>query len=126
MISYTDKITYSIKKKIVKFPLISKENPIENIKKDCYIIIALEKKEIIGYILLEKPIDSLCFNIQYLEVEKNYQNKGIGTKLMDKIINYIKEKKGDKITLISLGNSGSFFRKFGFIKKKGFLMELIL
>ena len=125
-IRYTDKINSDIKDQIVKFLLISKGFPNENIEKNfCYIIVALNHQEVIGYILLEKQVNDLCPNIQYIEVKKEYQRIGVGTKLMNEIINYAKKNCIDRITLFPLGNSDSFFKKFGF-EKEGYLMQLAL
>lgn len=53
-----------------------------------------------------------------IEVEKNYQNLGIGSLLVKKFLTYANNNGGyKKITLTSFSNTAEFFEKFGFEAK---------
>ena len=52
--------------------------------------------------------------IQDLMVHPNYQGKGIGTNLMNKMITYLKEKHIYMVTVVFEESLKSFYSKFGF------------
>ena len=52
--------------------------------------------------------------IQDLTVHPDYQNQGIGTELMNRIIAYLKERKIFWISVMFEENLAPFYRRFGF------------
>ncbi len=78
-----------------------------------YHIAVYENEKLIGY------IDSVSNGvtdayIQDLMVCPDYQGKGIGTALMDKMIEYLKEKRICMISVIYEANLKPFYKRFGF------------
>jgi len=82
-------------------------------------IVAEEKKEIVAFGgFIRSWIDSMVFNIFWMNTNPEYKNKGIGTKLMKELIKRIKsikEKPKTKMIIIST-KIPSFYKKFGFKK----------
>ena len=52
--------------------------------------------------------------IQDLMVHPDYQNKGVGTELMNRMIAYLKEKRIYMISVLYEENLKPFYEKFGF------------
>ena len=61
--------------------------------------------------------NGLVFYIQDVIVIPEYQNKGIGTKLMDKVMEYIEKHANNNsvIGLMSSKEKENFYKKFGFV-----------
>jgi GNAT superfamily N-acetyltransferase len=81
------------------------------LSKDRDFLVATEKSKIIGTITIINDYVGTLF------VNPAYHNKGIGTKLMEKIENLAKEKKIQKLRLNSSINAVDFYEKLGY--KKG-------
>jgi len=86
------------------------ENPLMT---SYYHIAVYEKEELIGY------IDSVSNGvtdayIQDLMVHPDYQGKGVGTELMNKMIKYLKEKRIYIISVVFEERLKPFYDKFGF------------
>ena len=86
------------------------ENPLMT---SYYHIAVYEKEELIGY------IDSVSNGvtdayIQDLMVHPDYQGKGVGTDLMNKMIQYLKEKRIYIISVVFEERLKPFYDKFGF------------
>jgi len=62
---------------------------------------------------------SVAFYIQDIAVSKEYQGKGIGTQVMNRIMNYITTAAIDNawVGLIAGPNKESFYEKFGFVTR---------
>ncbi len=62
---------------------------------------------------------SIAFYIQDVAVSKEYQSKGIGTQIMNRIMNYITTAATDNawVGLIAAPNKESFYNKFDFITR---------
>ena len=90
----------------------------QSLHKPTYIV-AKEKKEIGAFGgFISSWIDSMIFNIFWMNTNPKYKNKGIGTKLMKELIKRIKsikEKSKAKMIIIST-KIPSFYKKFGFKK----------
>ena len=56
--------------------------------------------------------------IEDVAVNENYRGKGIGKKLVQKLIELASEKKCDKIVLNSSEKNSSFYKKIGFEKNQ--------
>lgn len=128
MIVFTDKITTSIANNILSFPLISGGvNPKEILQESEHIILAIDNSsnKLIGYILLTSAIDCLPPEIQYLVVLKEYEGKGVGSGLLKKMIQYVRNTGNKRIAVYAINDSKPFFEKHGFIGKNQNL-ELIL
>ncbi|MGG7142961.1 GNAT family N-acetyltransferase [Clostridium nigeriense] len=91
------------------------ENELKNPKLQDFITIACyENLKLIGYVSVVSN-GVLDAYIQDLMVRPDYQNKGIGTELMNKTISYIKKKEIYMISVIYGGEElRSFYEKFGF------------
>lgn len=77
-------------------------------------IACYDNLQLIGYVSVVSN-GVLDGYIQDLIVRPDYQNSGIGTALMNKAINYLKEKKIYMISVIYGGEElKSFYEKFGF------------
>jgi ribosomal protein S18 acetylase RimI-like enzyme len=94
------------------------------------IFIAEEKKEYIGHIcfgkhILNPPFINSVF-IEELVIKKEYRGNGYGTKLIEKLVNYCKNKKIVSIHLGTGNTNGKakrYYKKQGF-KKVGFLKDI--
>lgn len=77
-------------------------------------IACYDNSELIGYVSVVSNA-VLDAYIQDLMVRPDYQNKGIGTELMNKAINYIKEKGIYMISVIyGQEELRGFYERFGF------------
>jgi ribosomal protein S18 acetylase RimI-like enzyme len=89
-----------------------------SISKSLYIICVYNELEIIGMGRIVGD-DELCLYIQDIIVIPEYQNKGIGNQIMQRVMNYI-NKKATNNTIIGLMSSvgkEKFYEKYGFIKR---------
>ncbi|MCD6523339.1 MAG: GNAT family N-acetyltransferase [Candidatus Diapherotrites archaeon] len=75
-----------------------------------------ENPELIGYLLLHKKDDDV-WHIHTLNVLDSYRKKGIGSKLVEKAIQHVKNRKGNTILVQSDILAHGFWRKKGFEKK---------
>ena len=78
-----------------------------------YHITVYEKNELIGYIDCVSNGVTDAY-IQDLIVHPNYQNKGVGTELMNQMIAYLKEKRIYMISVVYEESLKPFYEKFGF------------
>lgn len=82
-------------------------------------------------LILDYPSKNIAF-IGLLMVDLEYQNKGIGTKIVSECAKYLKKLGFNKIRIgVDIGNpqSNSFWKKNGFIitdEGKYIIMELVL
>jgi ribosomal-protein-alanine N-acetyltransferase len=79
------------------------------------ILVFKEKEEIIGYLIFREIEPEI--EILKIGVRKEYQRKGVGTKLMQKLIEIAKEKNISKIFLeVKASNLSAynFYKKLGF------------
>ena len=87
-------------------------------KRGDILIVAYKNKKIIGFILMLKK--SFGLQIDLIVSSKNYQNKKVGTSL----INYVNNNFLKKNNIIKAGtqldniNANRIYKKLGFIKKK--------
>lgn len=89
------------------------------IENNRYFYVVRKKEDIIGYILAG-AIDEKEIKIISIAIKPNYQRRGIGSKLMRKLVEKI-EKKYDLISLEVRTNNKkalSFYYKLGFSKEK--------
>lgn len=78
-----------------------------------YHIAAFEDNELIGYVdCISNGVTDAY--IQDLMVKPWYQGKGIGSELMNKMIEYLKESHIYMISVIFDENLKSFYERFGF------------
>ena len=78
-----------------------------------YHIAVYIKEELIGYVDCVSNGVTDAY-IQDLMVRPDYQGKGIGTDLMNKMIAYLKEKRIYMISVVFEENLKTFYVKFGF------------
>lgn len=86
------------------------------------IYVALENKEILGFILVNEfyYFSGPCINIEEFVISKKYQGKGVGKKLLEYIEKMYREKKFSKIYLLTMKKAEAykFYRKKGFYDSK--------
>ena len=118
MIKYTEEMTFS-KEDLQELYLSVNWNSgkypdklFESIQNSTYKIFAYDDDKLIG---LVTGLSDNCINlfISYLVVKPEYQNKKIGTQLLNKIIS---KKNFNRIQLISEDKDKNFYLKNGFIK----------
>lgn len=108
---YKDNHHLSIKRIILFLPEVVKIIPKIDLSK---VITVLELR------WLNQPINQEHYTLEVLAVDNKYQGRGIGTKIMHKIDNIVKNKSmGVYLTTASKKNE-RFYKKFGFktIQKK--------
>lgn len=85
-------------------------------QKQAMILVAEERKEITGYLILYYALNE--GEIARIAVLKKYQNQGVGSHLVWKLENICREKGITKVMLdVRAGNKNAerFYRKHGFI-----------
>jgi len=123
-------ITYKIKKPTVKEYLllrnsvnwnlkekgISEERAYESLKKCPLCVCAYDKKSVVGMIRLSGDLEMYGY-IQDTIILPNYQGKGIGSSLLKKVFEKIKNKPGYLLGVCPSKVSVEFYEKFGFKKR---------
>jgi predicted N-acetyltransferase YhbS len=90
----------------------------KGIQNSLYSIIAKEEDKIIGYARTVGD-DATIIYIQDVIVRPEYQGKGIGSRIMEKMMAYlmIKYSKGTMVCLMSAKGKERFYQKYGFIQR---------
>ena len=129
---FLKKTVFSHHKKIIDILCenVSNYKPHKNLKniwrnfkkqKNIFCISAIDKRnEVLGYgsIVFEYKIrGGLVGHIEDIAVQKKYQKKGIGTKIIKKLIQEASKKKCYKV-ILQTKNAKNFYKKLGF-KKNG-------
>lgn len=75
-----------------------------------------KEKEIISFGgFISSWVDNNVYNIFWINTSTNFQNKGIGTKLIKSLIKEIRKEKNPKAKLITVSTKiPSFYKKLGF------------
>lgn len=86
------------------------------------------EKKMVGFILYDFDTEVKGWSMSRFMIDKNYQNQGLGTKALQKFLEFFKENyKDEKLyTSASLDNLQAIklYEKFGFIKKDIFEYEI--
>ena len=64
--------------------------------KNNYVFVGIKEDEVVAFLYgygMARPDGKSMFYIHSVDVELNYQNKGIGTKMMGYVLNYVKEEQ---------------------------------
>ena len=79
-------------------------------------IVAEDKKEILAFGgFIPSWIDNKVFNIFWVNTNPKYKNQGVGSKLIEDLINRIKATKNIKAKMILISTKiPVFYKKFGF------------
>ncbi|WP_454052765.1 GNAT family N-acetyltransferase [Clostridium sp. Marseille-Q7071] len=103
-------------RKAVKWRVIDIENIRKGLKNSIYCVCIRDKNRMIGFGRIVGD-GGTVFYIQDIIVEPQYQNKKIGTKIMEKIMGYIKNNcsKDAIIGLIAVSELDDFYTDFGFV-----------
>lgn len=87
--------------------------------------VAVIDKQVVGYFILRRVFDIVKANnyyfLEYVCVDKALQNKGIGQKIMEFVINFAKEEKASYIELTSSYTrevAHHIYEKYGFVKRE--------
>ncbi len=80
------------------------------------IIIAKEKDELTGFIIIDQPYGGVSF-CRWLAVLPKYQKKGLGRKLIDAWIVFAKSQGCHKVELASQPLAKNFYEKAGLIRE---------
>jgi ribosomal protein S18 acetylase RimI-like enzyme len=91
----------------------------QGLKRSLYSICAIKNGRVIGCCRLVGD-GFLRIYIEELMIHPHYQKRGIGTKLMENIMHYIKQKykAGCSIGLFSSKNLEFFYNRFGFTRRE--------
>lgn len=75
-----------------------------------------QNKEIVAFGgFIRSWIDSMIFNIFWVNTNPKYKGQGIGSKLMNELINRIKETKNPPAKMIIISTKiPSYYKRFGF------------
>ncbi|WP_291583888.1 GNAT family N-acetyltransferase [Clostridium sp. UBA6640] len=103
-------------RKAVKWRVIDIENIEKGLKNSIYSVCIRDKNRMIGFGRIVGD-GGTVFYIQDIIVDPQYQNKKIGTKIMEKIMNYIENNcsKDAIIGLIAISELNDFYSKFRFV-----------
>lgn len=90
----------------------------KSLNNSSYCVCAIENGSVIGMSRVVGD-DSFIYLIVDVIVLPEYQNRGIGTALMEKIMEYLKEnvQEYSSITLMAAKGKEAFYEKFGFFKR---------
>ena len=102
------------------------ESAKDELENQSYHVMALYKKEVVGVGRLHEK-DKFTSQIRYMAVDTNCREKGIGTKILIKLINKAKSEGKKNIILHSRENAVNFYKKNGFslIKKSHIIFNSI-
>lgn len=103
-------------RKAVKWKVIDIENIKKGLKNSIYSVCIKDKERMVGFGRIVGD-GGTVFYIQDIIVDPQYQNKKIGTKIMEKIMNYIENNcsKDAIIGLIAVSELDDFYKNFGFV-----------
>ena len=90
----------------------SEEDKYEN---DAFQVIAINNNNIVGCARLRK-MSSILGSIAYVAVLPEFQNQGIGSKIINKLIEKAKNESLEEVKLRARFNSANFYKKLGFIE----------
>lgn len=85
----------------------------EQFDSECFHFVAIDGNTVIGCVLL-RPINKNKGQLMQMAVDQNFQKKGIGTQLTEKLIELAKLKGYQKIICHSRKNATGFYLKAGF------------
>jgi ribosomal protein S18 acetylase RimI-like enzyme len=100
-----------------KFRNLSSIWKIYSSQKNTFAIVALNKKNVIGYgfaILEVKIRGGIACHIEDIAIEEKYRKFGIGKSIMQKLFKYAKMKKCYKISLQCKHNNVKFYKNCGY------------
>jgi histone acetyltransferase (RNA polymerase elongator complex component) len=80
-------------------------------------------KIIIGSCLLKK-INSSTIKIRQMAIDKNYQKKGFGKKLIKHVEKFAKKKRFNKVLIVARTSACRFYKKNGYQKKGRVFIEV--
>lgn len=89
----------------------------QSLIKPTYIVVE-DKKEILAFGgFISSWVDNMVFNIFWVNTNLEYKNQGVGSRLMEDLINRIKKTKNIKAKMILISTKiPAFYKKFGFKK----------
>ncbi len=101
---------------------LSKKQHYQILKNSSYIVLAYDtdKEKVVGFINAISDNISFAF-IPMLEVLPEYQNNGIGTELMERMLLQLKDI--DNIDLTCDPELQDFYKKFGMIESTGMIIR---
>lgn len=95
---------------------ISKDRAINSLRKSPLCVCAFDKNKIIGMIRICGDLDMYGY-IQDSIVLPEYQHIGVGTRMMNMLLNKVKRKKGYLLGVCPSKVAVDFYQKFGFKKR---------
>lgn len=97
-------------------------------EEDFYPLAIYKNEKMVGFILYDFDLEVNGWSMSRFMIDKNYQNQGLGTKALQKFLEFFKENyKGEKLyTSASLDNQQAIklYEKFNFTKKDIFEYEI--
>lgn len=104
-------------RKSVNWPIPNVDRAKAGLKNSVLIVTAVYKNKTIGMCRIVGD-HSFMFLVSDMMVLPEYQNRGVGNKIMARVVSYIKElPKGSSIGLMAAKGRESFYNKYGFIKR---------
>ena len=95
--------------------------------------VAVKDKKVVGYFIMRRLLDIIknnrWFYLEYVCVDKNYQNQGIGKKMLDFVIKFAQEEKASYIELTSgykREAAHHLYEKVGFEKRESNIFRRML
>lgn len=87
-------------------------------KNSMYQVCLKENDLLIGYGRLTEE-NAFTIYVQDIMIKPSYQGKGLGTKIMEDIMLYIKNNspQGRMLRLLASSGKENFYKRFGFVKK---------
>lgn len=102
-------------RKSVNWPIRELSATEKGLNNSLYAVCAISEGQVIGTARIVGD-DSTCFYIQDVIVNPGFQGLGIGQKMLEKIMGYIKENasEGAVVGLMAAKGKEAFYEKFGF------------
>ena len=95
--------------------------------------VAVKDEKVVGYFIMRRLLDivknSKWFYLEYVCVDKDYQNQGIGSKMLDFVIKFAQEEKASYIELTSGYKrevAHHLYEKVGFEKRESNIFRRML
>lgn len=107
---------YNDLKKELGWKIIDKENTIKGLRNSIMCVCAYDDEMFIGMGRIVGD-DGMVYVISNIMVKSNYHHRGIGTKIMSLLMNYLEENCSENTMVMLMSRKGTeeFYEKFGFI-----------
>ncbi len=88
----------------------------------CYHIMAVDEDLVVGVARLQFPEEAIA-QLRYMAVDRRYQNKGVGRKIITHMEGIAKKNNAEQLMLHARDNAVGFYQKLGYvITEKSYLL----